>query len=205
MNPQEQFWAGEFGDEYAKRSLGSVSANIALFGRILARTEDVRSVIEFGAGVGSNLQAFMQLLPGAALTGIEINEKAFDRLGQFLAEVPHSPIHASMLDPATPWGEYGLAFTKGVLIHIAPEDLPRAYEVLHRASSRYILVAEYYSPKPIEIEYRGHSARLWRRDFAGEMLDRFNDLRLIDYGFVYHRDPYPQDDLTWWLLSKGPL
>ena len=36
--------------------------------------------------------------------------------------------------------------------------------------------------------YRGHTARLFKRDFAGEMLDRFSDLRLVDYGFRYHRD-----------------
>jgi hypothetical protein len=34
------------------------------------------------------------------------------------------------------------------------------------------------------------------------MLDRFPDLSLVEYGFVYHRDPFPQDDLTWFLLEK---
>ena len=51
--------------------------------------------------------------------------------------------------------------------------------------------------------YRGHDARLFKRDFAGEMLDRFSDLRLVDYGFRYHRDPaHPADDLTWFLMEK---
>ena len=36
------------------------------------------------------------------------------------------------------------------------------------------------------------------------MLDRFPDLRLLDYGFAYHRDPvFPQDDITWFLLEKA--
>ena len=36
------------------------------------------------------------------------------------------------------------------------------------------------------------------------MLDAFPDLRLIDYGFVYHRDPnFPQDDLNWFLMEKS--
>jgi len=44
---------------------------------------------------------------------------------------------------------------------------------------------------------------LFKRDFAGEMLDRFKDLELLDYGFVYHRDNnFPQDDLNWFLLRK---
>ncbi len=33
-----------------------------------------------------------------------------------------------------------LAFTKGVLIHIHPDDLRRADEVLYRCTSRYLLV-----------------------------------------------------------------
>jgi hypothetical protein len=34
-------------------------------------------------------------------------------------------------------------------------------------------------------------------------LDRYPDLDLVDYGFVYHRDPlFPQDDMTWFLLQR---
>ena len=49
--------------------------------------------------------------------------------------------------------------------------------------------------------------RLYKRDFAGELLDRYPDLRLADYGFAYRRDPkFPQDDINWFLLAKqtGP-
>lgn len=44
---------------------------------------------------------------------------------------------------------------------------------------------------------------LFKRDFAGEMLEKYQDLQLVDYGFVYHGDAnFPQDDLTWFLLEK---
>jgi hypothetical protein len=44
---------------------------------------------------------------------------------------------------------------------------------------------------------------LYKRDFAGEMLDRYPDLQLVDYGFSYHRDQnFPQDDANWFLLEK---
>jgi pseudaminic acid biosynthesis-associated methylase len=96
-----------------------------------------------------------------------------------------------------------LVFTKGVPIHINPDKLPVVYELMHRASSRYILVSEYYNPRPAEVEYRGHDGKLFKRDFAGDMIDRFSDLSLIDYGFVYHRDPnFPQDDMSWFLMEK---
>lgn len=42
------------------------------------------------------------------------------------------------------------------------------------------------------------------RDFAGELLDKYEDLELVEYGFTYHRDKqFPQDDSTWFLLKKG--
>jgi hypothetical protein len=56
---------------------------------------------------------------------------------------------------------------------------------------------------PVSVNYRGNTDRLFKRDFAGEMLDRFKDLRLLDYGFSYHRDNnFPQDDINWFLLEK---
>lgn len=48
--------------------------------------------------------------------------------------------------------------------------LPEIYDKLFTASQRYILVAEYYNPSPVEIIYRGHSNRLFKRDFAGELM-----------------------------------
>ena len=77
------------------------------------------------------------------------------------------------------------------------------YEKLYKASSRYILIAEYYNPSPIAISYRGHQDRLFKRDFAGEFLDIYSDVTLVDYGFSYHRDSaFPQDDITWFLIKK---
>jgi pseudaminic acid biosynthesis-associated methylase len=96
-----------------------------------------------------------------------------------------------------------MVFTKGVLIHLSPEVLPAVYEKMYESSARYICVAEYYNPTPVEINYRGHGERLFKRDFAGELLDKYPNLRLVDYGFSYHRDPqFPQDDITWFLLEK---
>ena len=74
---------------------------------------------------------------------------------------------------------------------------------MFQSSHRYICIAEYYNPTPVEVPYRGHQNKMFKRDFAGEMLDKFQDLRLLDYGFVYHRDTqFPQDDVNWFLLEK---
>ena len=62
---------------------------------------------------------------------------------------------------------------------------------------------EYYNPTPVEVTYRGNTGKLFKRDFAGELLDKYSDLELVDYGFIYHRDNcFPQDDITWFLMEK---
>ncbi len=84
-----------------------------------------------------------------------------------------------------------------------PEILSQVYEALYYSSKKYICLAEYYNPVPMGISYRGHSGKLFKRDFTGEIMDQFNDLKLVNYGFAYHRDPvFPQDDISWFLLEK---
>lgn len=193
---QEDFWLSNFGDAYMDRSPGHLSANIAFFTKALRHAHNIEDVIEFGAGVGSNLGAIGSIIPSTFLYSVELNRKASERQPKFI----HKMV-GSMFDVEV--DTYDLVLTKGLLIHIHPDHLKRAYHILYHASDRYILLCEYYSPKPVMIPYRGHNDKLWKRDFAGEMLDKYPDLKLIDYGFSYHRDPkWPQDDITYFLLSK---
>lgn len=198
---QEGFWAGEFGDDYVERNQGAalVAGNLALFGRVLERTAGIGSAIEFGANVGMNLAALRLLVPGIALSAIEINRKAV----AVLERQSGLTVYAQSILDFQPDHPRDLVLIKGVLIHLDPACLPQVYELLYRSSQRYVCLAEYYNPSPVEIPYRGNDGRLFKRDFAGEMLDRFPDLRLVDYGFRYHRDSiFPQDDITWFLLEK---
>jgi spore coat polysaccharide biosynthesis protein SpsF len=200
---QEQFWTGEFGDEYTERNQGglALASNIALFTKIMARTRPIQSLIELGANRGLNLQAIKQLLPQIKLAAVEINEVAVKELQASFGDNIEI-YHQSILD-FSPKNKYDFVLIKGVLIHINPDYLGKVYDLLYFSSSRYICVAEYYSPKPVEVAYRGHEGKLFKRDFAGEMMDKFPDLKLLDYGFVYHRDyHFPQDDTTWFLLEK---
>lgn len=198
---QEAFWAGEFGDAYIERNQGSalVAGNTALFAKALRHCRDLGSITELGANIGLNLIALRTLLPQVRLRAVEINAQAVERLRALdgVEVLEGSLLEIELAEPSD------LAFTKSVLIHIAPDHLGRAYEALYRAASRYILLAEYYNPTPVEVRYRGHALRLFKRDFAGELLDSYPDLRLVDYGFVYRRGPFPLDDLSWFLLEKG--
>ncbi|HLI65905.1 MAG TPA: pseudaminic acid biosynthesis-associated methylase [Caulobacteraceae bacterium] len=201
---QEAFWRGAFGDEYTERNADErlVEANIALFRRILERAPRVRSIVELGCNRGLNLKALASVDPSLALSAYEINAGA----AKLASALGVAQVHcASILDLDLGAIEPSdLAFTKGVLIHIGPDDLERAYAALTALARRYVMVCEYYNPTPVTVSYRGASERLFKRDFAGELMDR-HGLTLVDYGFVYHRDPrVPQDDLTWFLMEKRP-
>lgn len=201
--PQEAFWAGEFGTDYIGRNRSDqlLASNLQFFSRALARAGRISSCVELGANIGMNLKALRLLYPGVAAQGVEINADAARELASIIGK--ENAVNGSIFE-WKPERAVDLALIKGVLIHLNPDMLPVAYDRLYEASHRHILVAEYYNPAPVAISYRGHDDRLFKRDFAGEMLDRFADLRLIDYGFSYRRDPaFPQDDITWFLLEKG--
>jgi len=198
---QEHFWAGNFGDDYTTRNQGDdwVASNVALFSKVLSHIAKIESLIEFGANQGLNLRAIRQLLPSVKLSAVEINKTAVSELNS-LGYVNVN--HTSILNFSSRT-EHDLSLIKGVLIHIDPDSLSQVYDILYKSSKRYICIAEYYNPSPVEIPYRGHSGKLFKRDFAGEMLDKFADLKLLDYGFAYHRDSlFPQDDITWFVLEK---
>lgn len=202
--PQEKFWAGDFGSEYIGRNNSPelLASNLNFFSQALKQAGRISSCLELGANIGMNLRALKLLYPKIALKGVEINSGAAALLAGSIGA--QNVFEGSIFDyPATDKAD--LVLVKGVLIHINPEMTGAVYEKLYQSSSRYILVCEYYNPSPVAIPYRGHMERLFKRDFAGEMLDKYADLSLVDYGFAYHRDiAFPQDDITWFLMEKRP-
>lgn len=198
---QEEFWSGEFGDQYIERNISTnlLASNTHFFSTIFKGLQPINSLIEFGANVGMNLKALQNLFPNAQFAGVEINEKACAEL----SKIPNvKAIHSSIFDFEVDT-KRDFSLIKGVLIHINPDELKKVYQKLYESSNKYICIAEYYNPSPVEINYRGHSGKLFKRDFAGEMMDKYPDLKLINYGFAYHRDRlFPQDDITWFLFEK---
>lgn len=199
---QENFWAGKFGLGYITRNKGDqlLASNLNFFVKALKQVGKIQSCHEFGANIGMNLRALKLLYPDANLSAVEINPEASKILAEFVGK--QNVYEGSIFDyPIS--NQFDLSLIKGVLIHINPDMLDIVYQKLYEASKRYILVCEYYNPSPVAISYRGHSDRLFKRDFAGELMDKYADLVLVDYGFSYKRDPaFPQDDITWFLMEK---
>lgn len=199
---QELFWAGQFGDEYTNRNQFSpkhFASRLNLLARIFSRTTKLNSLFEIGANIGLNVTAIQNLIPDIQIHALELNKTAFNELSK-LSNV--ATYNLSILDFDQNFS-CDAVLTSGLLIHINPESLPEVYKKMYEFSCKYIIICEYYNPTPVEVTYRGHLSKLFKRDFAGEMLDMFPDLELVDYGFVYHRDHnFPMDDGTWFLLQK---
>jgi len=200
INSQEDFWAFEFGEAYIGRNDSNqlLESNISFFSEVISDLNPKPDeFLEIGANIGMNIRALQEIIPNANFTGIEINKKACSELRKTGCDVIEQSALTVQLEK-----EFSFVFTKGVLIHISPEKLPEIYDKIYSWSSHYILLAEYYNPTPVMIPYRGEYEKLFKRDFAGEMLDRFPNLKISKYGFVYHRDDHPQDDINWFLLEK---
>ena len=199
---QEKFWSGEFGNDYIKRNENEdlLTSNINFFVKSLKSARNINSCIEFGANIGMNIKALKILYPKVKFNAIEINEKASSLLEKV---IPSENINKESILDFNSDRKWDLTLVKGVLIHINPDQLKETYQKIFNSSSRYILICEYYSRNPESLNYRGFTNKLYKRDFAGELLDSFQNLTLLDYGFVYHRDPkFPQDDISWFLLEK---
>lgn len=168
---QEEFWAGSFGNDYVERNLDQqlLSTKTGNFAKFLRKTSGISNCLEVGCNIGLNLIALSRLIPNLHLQGIEINEKATNEARKikntevFCGSVFDYPIEESKFD---------LAFTMGVLIHINPDKLNYVYDLLYKSSKKYIMVAEYYNPAPTEVTYRGNKGKLFKRDFAGEFMDK---------------------------------
>lgn len=199
---QEDFWAGDFGDRYIKRN-GSqklLASNLKFFSNTLNCAGKVSSCLEFGANIGMNFKALSLLYPQIKCKGVEINKTATNILSGLIGK--KNVFQGSIFDYPVK-EKFDLVLVKGILIHISPKKLNLVYKKMYQAAKRLILICEYYNPSPVTIKYRGHSDRLFKRDFTGEMLGKYPALKLVDYGFVYRRDnSFPQDDITWFLLSK---
>ena len=166
---QEIFWEGDFGTEYTERNRISLAQRQPFFAKILQTTYGVNTICELGANRGHNLQAIASLSPNFELTGVELNQSALIELEKITGV---QSIKSSIQELEVNIS-FDLIFTCGVLIHISPEDLHLVYQKMYELSSRYILINEYYNPVPVEINYRGHQGKLFKRDFAGELLEKY--------------------------------
>jgi spore coat polysaccharide biosynthesis protein SpsF len=200
---QEKFWQGSFGDRYILRNKNNqlIKNNFFLFKKIFLKYFKINNLIEFGPNVGLNIRALIKLLKLKSTTAVEINKKACLEL----KDIKNVNVINKSIINFSPKKKYDLVLVKGILIHINPNKLKKVYETIYKScrNSGYILIAEYYSSYPTMVIYRGKRNKLFKRDFAGDFTSLFKKTKIIKYGFAYHKDKHPQDDLNWFLIKKN--
>lgn len=188
MNEQEQFWAGEFGNEYTQRNRVDWRARIPFWRNMIDLTR-ARSVYEYGCNAGWNLTAIRAVAPHVAVRGYDINQLA-------VQQARAAGLDGDYTIPVMFRDTYELVFTAGVLIHVPQAELKALMESLIRASAQYVLAVEYEADEETEIMYRGHNGRLWKRPF-GQLYEDLG-LRLMN-----KLDAGPGfDRCTAWLMEK---
>lgn len=185
---QAAVWKSDFGREYSDRNTLDPDALDQLYRRNYGITRrqineaflcDIAkdaSLLEVGCNTGNQL-LMLQQMGYSNLSGIELQPYARElavrrlpgvalKLGSAVA-LPHDD------------SSFDVAFTSGVLIHIAPKDLPQVLDEIYRCSRGLIWGMEYYAPQFTEVNYRNQSGLLWKMDFAQCYLERFPDLELV--------------------------
>jgi pseudaminic acid biosynthesis-associated methylase len=199
--PQIETWTGEFGRDYTDRNaLGVEQLNALCLSNygvsrkslnqdFLSGIRKEARILEVGCNMGNQL-LLLKEMGFQNLHGIEIQPYALEKAR---ARVPGASLsEATAFDIPYADGYFDLVFTSGVLIHIAPDDLPRAIKEIHRCSRSYIWGLEYHAPEMTEVNYRGHDQLLWKMDYPKFYLQQFADLELVKSQEL----PYLQDGNT---------
>ncbi len=196
---QLSYWVGEFGDKYVERNsdFSFFQKRKLFFGSLLKDLPDVKSVLEVGCNIGSNLCVLYDVNPWLKLTGIEPNKKA---LAIAKKSLPSASFYNTNLFNVKWKATFDLVFTVNVLIHIADQNLTQAFRNIYRASRKYILTIEYYSKVSQSIPYRGLDDALFKRPYDRELLDRYPESTMLDTGFLNIRSGF--DKCHWWLFKK---
>lgn len=185
---QSAVWKGQFGRDYTDRNTydpdgldGLYLKNYGISRRainqlFLDEIPKTASFLEIGCNTGNQL-LLLQEMGYANLCGVELQPYAIERARKRLPQASLSL--GSALSLPYQDASFDVVFTSGVLIHISPDDLPRALDEIHRCSRAFIWGSEYFSPEAMQIPYREHGDLLWKMDYARRYLERFVDLGLI--------------------------
>jgi pseudaminic acid biosynthesis-associated methylase len=208
---QMSVWKGDFGRAYTDRNtLDSEGlarlyrGNYGIGRREINQTflQDIpreATFLEVGCNAGNQL-LLLREMGYTNLAGVELQPYAMEIAR---ARLPGAALaQGSALALPHEDASFEVVFTSGVLIHISPDDLPRAMDEIHRCAKSYIWGLEYYWPEVTEISYRKHSGLLWKMDYARRYLERFSDLELVRE----QRLPYLENANvdTVFLLRKKP-
>lgn len=187
-------WTSEFGREYTDRNTLTLDEMDQAFeGQFgVAKSEIYRQlvgpqrlpdgqVLEVGCNIGLQLRLLQRANPGLAFHGLEPQPYAIERARELAPDMQFHQGTAFALP--FPDRAFDLVMTHGVLIHIHPDDLPRALAEIVRVSRRFVLSHEYFARETMEVRYQGREGLLWKTDFAARYREVEPTLREVETRF----------------------
>lgn len=161
-------WSGSFGKAYTERNVGEnyEPERLARMGQIfetmLSHTSGVRSILEVGCNSGHNFFP-LSALGDFELVGLEPQAEALRQGRQRGA--PATLVQGNAFNIPYADNHFDLVFTTGVMMHISPDDLPRALAEFRRVSRGYYFTLDYFEENEVAVpQYHDHDDMLWRRD-----------------------------------------
>lgn len=196
-NEQLNAWKSEFGDAYTERNVYDPDKRLPAF-REMVGDLHIKRILEVGCNIGNNLITLSKI-SNYELIGIEPNKHAIEK-GR-ARSTSMSLIEGSGFDVPFVDSYFDLVFTVGVLIHIAPQNMPKIIDEMYRVSNKYLLVVEYHANEETKVPYHGKDNLLFKRNFKKAFLERKPDIECIKEGFWKSEDGF--DDCAWHLFRKS--
>ena len=200
-------WTSEFGREYTDRNTLSLDEMDAAFEEQfgIAKSRIYRElvgperlptgrVLEVGCNIGLQLRLLQRANPGLEFHGLEPQEYAIARARELSPDMTFHQGTAFALP--FPDDSFDLVMTHGVLIHIHPNDLPKALREIVRVSRRFVLAHEYFAPETVEIRYHGQTGLLWKTDFAARYREQAPALRDVEVRYYPYSESTGGPDLV---------
>jgi len=175
--PQLGQWQGDLGRKYTDRNsmspaqvddlwrknygISRTAVNREFLGDLPRNTR----ILEVGCNIGNQL-LLLEEQGFSDLHGLEIQAYALEIARARAPRIGFS--QGSALELPFENNSFDLVLTSGVLIHIAPQDLPIALGEIHRCAKRNIYGAEYYSQSVTQLKWREQDGLMWKMDYARE-------------------------------------
>lgn len=178
MTNTTELWTGTFGRQYHERNRVEWQSRIPFWESAIQYTNAMR-VFELGCGPGWNFRAIQACAPGVECFGADLNQEAVNeaRAAGFEVQNVGEQGIPGLYEPGT----MDMTYTAGCLIHVPPQSLERTMQQLIDLSGRFVLAVEYHTEEgEEEVEYRGHSGALWKRNYGKLYQDL--GLRLLAVG-----------------------
>ena len=111
--------------------------------KVLRKIKGVESILEIGCGYGRITKILKQTFPQAQITAIDISIHQLRQARKVLKEIRFNEMSLFHL-PLIP--TYDLVIAIEVLMHIHPDKIAEAINILTQKSNQYILNLDWYDP-----------------------------------------------------------